>query len=100
MDRQIIQLYKQAYKDSFEKIHKQEIYKWKAVQVFQENWDIEADDFGEMLEISLSKTANLLDSNNTFPRRMAVSNSKTSPDEMRQIFRSLFNEEEGLLERV
>jgi len=100
MDRQIIQLYKQAYKDSFEKIHKQEIYKWRAVQVFQENWDMEANDFGEMLEVSLSKTANLLDSNNTFPRRMAVSNSKTSPDEMRQIFRSLFNEEEDLLERV
>ena len=97
MDRQIIQLYKQAYKDSFEKIHKQEIYKWRAVQVFQENWDLEADDFGEMLEVSLSKTANLLDSNNTFPRRMAVSNSKTSPDEMRHIFRSLFNEEEGFI---
>jgi len=63
MDRQIIQLYKQAYKDSFEKIHKQEIYKWKAVQVLQENWDINADDFAGMLEKSLSKTGNLLDSN-------------------------------------
>jgi len=100
MDRQIIQFYKQAYKDSFEEIHKQEIYKWKAVQVFQENWDINANDFGQMLEVSLSKTGNLLDSNNTFPRKMAVSNARVSPNVMRQVFENLFNEEEDLLERV
>ena len=100
MDRQIIQLYKQAYKDSFEEIHKQEIYKWTAVQVFQENWDINTDDFGQMLETSLSKTGNLLDSNNTFPRRMAVNNAIVSPNEMRHLFNSLFNEGEDLLERV
>jgi hypothetical protein len=100
MNRQIIQLYKQAYKESFEKIHKQEIYKWKAVQVFQENWDINADDFAGMLEKSLSKTGNLLDSNNTFPRKMAVSNSEKSPFEMRELFKRLFNEEDDVLERM
>ena len=100
MDRQIIQLCKQAYKDSFEEIHKQEIYKWRAVQVFQENWDTNADDFAQMLEASLSKTGNLLDSNNTFPRRMAVNNAMVSPNEMRHLFNSLFNEEEDLLKRV
>jgi len=100
MDRQIIQLYKQAYKDSFEKIHKQEIYKWKAVQVFQENWDINADDFAGMLEKSLSKTGNLLDSNNTFPRKMAISNSEKSPLEMRELFKRLFNEEDDVIERM
>jgi len=100
MNRQIIQLYKQAYKESFEKIHKQEIYKWKAVQVFQENWDINADDFAGMLEKSLSKTGNLLDSNNTFPRKMAISNSEKSPFEMRELFKRLFNEEDDVIERM
>ena len=99
MNRQIIQLYKQAYKESFEKIHKQEIYKWKAVQVFQENWDINADDFAGMLEKSLSKTGNLLDSNNTFPRKMAISNSEKSPFEMRELFKRLFNEEDDVIDR-
>jgi len=27
------------YKQNFEQIHKEEIYKWKAVKCFQDNWD-------------------------------------------------------------
>ena len=33
-----------------------EKYKWEAVQCFQVNWDINADDFSGMLTKSLSKT--------------------------------------------
>ena len=37
-----------------------EKYKWEAVKCFQDNWDINAKDFADMLTRSLSKTCNLL----------------------------------------
>jgi hypothetical protein len=33
------------YKTHFKKIHNEEIYKWRAVKCFQENWNIKAKDF-------------------------------------------------------
>lgn len=37
-----------------------EKYKWEAVQCFQLNWDVNSDDFAQMLTKSLAQTANLL----------------------------------------
>ena len=45
-----------------------EKYKWEAVKHFQDNWDINADDFAEMLERALAKTYNLLASMNSYPK--------------------------------
>jgi len=47
---------------------KNEKFKWEAVKCFQDNWDVNAQDFTEMLTRSLDKTANLLASANNFPR--------------------------------
>lgn len=47
--KNIIKLYKQH----FEEIHKGEIYKWEAVKCFQDNWDIDAQLFPEMLDSAL-----------------------------------------------
>ena len=41
-----------------------EKYKWEAVQCFQLNWDVNSDDFAQMLTKSLAQTANLLASVN------------------------------------
>ena len=56
------------YKANYSKIEKQELYKWKAVQTFQDNWDINAEDFYDMLSKSLSKSKRLLASRNFFPK--------------------------------
>ena len=53
-----------------------EKYKWVAVQNFQENWDVNAEDFADMLTRSLSKTVNLLASMNNFPAWMYMNGSK------------------------
>ena len=45
-----------AYKAHFNENIPNEIYKWQAVKCFQDNWDIEAEDFATMLSLSLSKT--------------------------------------------
>ena len=59
------------YKRDFEgKQWPNEKYKWEAVKCFQDNWDINASDFADMLERSLTKTYNLLASINNFPRAM------------------------------
>ncbi len=44
-----------------------EKFKWEAVKCFQDNWNISADNFTEMLINSLAKTGNLLSSKNNFP---------------------------------
>lgn len=45
-----------------------EKYKWEAVKWFQDNWDVNAQNFPEMLNRSLDKTFNLLASSNNFPK--------------------------------
>lgn len=77
-----------------------ERYKWEAVKWFQDNWDVNASDFPEMLNRSLGKTSNLLASTNNFPRRMIVYFAKAAPEEVREMFIALFDESEDVLERM
>ncbi|MDD3367054.1 MAG: hypothetical protein PHS67_07320, partial [Sphaerochaetaceae bacterium] len=69
-----------------------EKYKWEAIQCFQENWDIAADNFPVMLANALAKTNNLLASMNFYPRRMIEEVSEQTPEEVRAMFIGLFDE--------
>lgn len=77
-----------------------EKYKWEAVKWFQDNWDVNAQDFPEMLSRSPDKTFNLLASINNFLRRMIVSFSKAAPEEVRAMFIALFDENKDVYERM
>lgn len=77
-----------------------EKYKWEAVKHFQDNWDVNAPDFADMLERSLAKTYNLLASRNNFPAGMIVGFAKTAPEEVRSMFIALFDESRDYYERV
>lgn len=90
-----------AYKQNF--VTKQwgdEKYKWEAVKWFQDNWDVNAPDFAEMLNRSLDKTFNLLASNNNFPKGMIVGFAKSAPEEVRAMFIALFDESKDVFERL
>ena len=90
-----------AYKQNF--VAKQwgdEKYKWEAVKWFQDNWDVNAADFAEMLSRSLDKTFNLLASNNNFPKGMIVGFAKAAPEEVRAMFIALFDESKDVFERM
>ena len=100
MNRQILRHYIDEYKLNFDRVNQEEIYKWKAVKCYQDNWDIDAENFYEMLLASLSRTKNLLDSGQYFPLRMLVQYAEHRPNEVRQLFRNLYNEEEDLFERI
>ena len=77
-----------------------EKYKWEAVKWFQDNWDVNASDFPEMLNRSLDKTFNLLTSANNFPKGMIVGFAKSAPEEVRSMFIALFDESNDVFERM
>ena len=78
----------------------EEKYKWEAVKWFQDNWDVNAPDFAEMLNRSLDKTYNLLASANNFPKGMIVGFAKSAPEEVRAMFLSLYDESKDVYERI
>jgi 5-methylcytosine-specific restriction protein B len=77
-----------------------EKYKWEAVKCFQDNWDVNADDFADMLSRSLAKTLNLLASTNNFPRGMIEGFAKTAPEEVRAMFINLYDESKDVYDRI
>ena len=77
-----------------------EKFKWKAVKCFQDNWDINADDFIEMLKKSLTKTENLLSSKNNFPKDTIINLAKLYPNEVCKMFIELFDESKNIYERI
>ncbi len=89
------------YKMDFTTIQwKNEQYKWEAIKVFQDNWDVNATDFADMLSRSLSKTYNLLASANNFPAGMITGFAKIAPEEVRAMFIALFDESADVIERI
>lgn len=100
-NREIFQKALEEYKKEFDGYGwKKERYKWVAIQHFQDNWDINAKDFHKMLEVSLSKTENLLTSLNHFPKAMILGYAKEEPDAVREMFRNLFDEEVNIVDRI
>ena len=79
---------------------KDEKYKWEAVKHFQDNWNINAPDFAEMLERALAKTYNLLASMNNYPKGVIVGCAKIAPEDVRAMFMALFDESRGYWKRI
>lgn len=100
MNRQLVKAYIEEYKNQFEFVNNQEIYKWKAVKQFQDNWNIDAPDFHTMLAESLKYAYNLLDSGQYFPKRMLLINAEKSPEKVKVLFEYLYDEDFDIFERI
>lgn len=103
LDTSVLKQYLTLYKETFQdhrlgKDH--EIYKWKAVKCFQDNWDIDAPGFAEMLKNALSKTGNLLATGGFFPRNAILEMADYAPERVREMYRTLFNISEDLIARI
>lgn len=94
--REVIRFYKQ----DFSKYWEAEKYKWVAVQHFQKNWNIDAEDFAGMLEESFSQTYNLLQGGMYYANKMLCTLAKQDPEKMRSLFRLLYNESLPLVDRL
>lgn len=77
-----------------------EKFKWEAVKCFQEHWNVNAEDFAEMLKNALSRTSKLLVSVNNFPRGMIEGFAKSAPEEVRAMFIDLYDEGKDVYERI
>ncbi|MEP7377618.1 MAG: DUF3883 domain-containing protein [Chitinophagaceae bacterium] len=96
----LVKQYIASYKKNFGHIDKEEIYKWKAVKHFQDNWDINATNFPVMLKNSIKKTRNLLKSGQYFPLRMIMNYVDKEPEKVRDIFADLYDEQKDIEERL
>lgn len=95
--KEVLENYKH---DFIPKTWKNEKYKWVAIKHFQDNWDVKAADFAEMLECSLAKTINLLASMNNYPAKMIKLFAKSAPENVRAMFIALFDESKDVVERI
>lgn len=99
MENLIRDLVKQ-YKKDFLKYWEEEKYKWQAVKWFQDNWDINASDFGSMFDHATNKTDNLLASNQNYPKGVILSLASEFPSETKQMFIDLYEEKVALEKRI
>ena len=89
-----------AYKKNFHKHWKDEDYKWEAIKHFQDNWNIEAENFGDMFKKATDKTINLLASGYAYPRGMIQNFAKADNEATRAMFRHLYDESLDLAGRI
>jgi len=80
----------------------EELYKWESLFHFQNNWDMDHPDFGEMYDKSLqnSKTKRLWKSENYTPKKMMQTLINMNPDFLQHIFKDLFREEGNVADRI
>lgn len=88
------------YKESFEAWFPEEMYKWRAVQCFQEHWNPESEDFAEMLQDSLAQANNLLDTNYAYSSKMIVYFAQQEPGTVRSMFQRLLVPEANVIEQI
>lgn len=88
------------YKKSFLEHWEDEKYKWQAIKTFQDNWNIDADNFKLMFEKATSRAENLLVSQNYFPKAMILKCSDVQQERIRQMFKNLYDESKELKNRI
>lgn len=100
-DKTRLQKFLEEYKRDFVSTQwENEKYKWEAIKSFQDNWDVNATNFADMLEQSLAKTFNLLASRDNFPASIIQEFADRSPGEVRTMFVALFDESKDVLPRI
>ncbi|MDO4803586.1 MAG: hypothetical protein Q4A32_02040 [Lachnospiraceae bacterium] len=75
-------------------------YLWKSVRTFQNNWDLEADDLAGMIDMATVDADYLLFHEPYYcPRKMIIGLAKRDAQEVRVMFKDLFDERRDLIER-
>lgn len=87
-----------SYKKEFEERWDGIIIKLDAVKSFEDNWDINADNFAEMFKIATEKSSNLL--NIEYKRDSIINIAEIEEVQVRKAFLELYNEENSIEDRV
>ena len=89
----------EEYKKNFTWLDNDERYKWKAIAWYKDHWNIDDPDFANMLSVAFSRQGNLLVAQMYFPYKMACDFAEEHPEEMRALFRQLYDESIPLAHR-
>ena len=89
-----------GYKTYFPRHWNNEKFKWEAIKHFQDHWDIDAENFGDMFKQATDKTYNLLASGYAYPRGMIQNFARADEEATRTMFRDLYDETVDLATRV
>ena len=95
MNHKNLQTIFQKYIENFEYINNKEHdenYKWEIANLFQ-SFDINAENFAEMLAEMWKLSANLVDSSQQLPFYALVDFARKEPETVREMFRKLFADE-------
>ena len=90
------------YKSGLFKRWNDEKYKWQAVKHFQENWNIDADNFSEMYKKATELTYNLLNQGGIKRPIQMISDycNEGWEENIKAAFKNLFNETKDTAERI
>ena len=95
MNKSNLQSIFNKYIENFEMLNNEkndETYKWAIAQEFQ-NFDVDAEDFAEMLAYMWKTSDNLIDSAQQLPFYALVDYARREPETVREMFRKLFANE-------
>lgn len=100
IDKEKLNPIMEGYKTYFPAHWKDEKFKWEAVKHFQDHWNIDAENFGDMFKEATDKTFSLLASGYAYPRLMVINFAKADDEAVRSMFQNLFDESQDLATRV
>ena len=89
----LLKNYKDQLKVMNDSLH-DEVYKWDAVRYFQDNWDVDDDNFGAMFENAVSLAGNII-SSTSHPAEGITEIAKYDDEAVRNLFRDLLAEDGG-----
>ena len=77
----------------------EEEFKWRGIKTFQDNWDLDAQNFSDMIKRSLRGVSHMMVSQARFPEGMIEGFAEREPDTVRAMFKDLFDESKDIVER-
>ena len=95
-----------GYKKYFPLHWKNEKYKWEAIKNFHDHWDIDAENFIEMFKKVTAdpeddkKPIDLLAASYFYPRNMILNFAREDEKTVRDMFRTLYDEDIDLTARI
>ena len=99
-DKKIFNECLSSYKKNFSlNLVEEKFNEWEVVKCFQDNWDIDAENFYTMLSKSLKKLSITNFLVYQFSTVMIKRYAKNEPETVRQMFANLFDERKNLIER-
>lgn len=90
----------EEYKKLFPERFTTQKYIWEAVKTFQNKWNTNSSDFSNMYKQATADAVNLLSTTGFLPRNYIIKKSCSNPNEIKELFIKLYNDDTPLENRV